>query len=165
MTTERLLAVHLVRQSAELNLHSRRLDQIKNLISWTPVHYGVTLQVADFKRQYSRATHRPVSPSRKYNCHGLTFASRRTWIDEAPEIRKILADDEYVVVSRADVLPGDVVVYYVNGDPEHSGVVVGKDDMAGPLILSKWGVCHEVIHWIPDCPYDAGQVVFYRITT
>jgi len=57
------------------------------------------------------------------------------------------------------------VVYYVDGDVEHSGMVVDKGDIAGPRILSKWGFCHEVIHRIPECPYDAGRVVFYRITT
>jgi hypothetical protein len=157
--------LHLILQTAELDLETRLRNQIKNQISWVPMHYGAQLQVAEHTKQYSRANHRPVGPSRKYNCHGLTFASRRTWIDDALEIRKILQDDEYREVGRADVLPGDVVVYYVDGDVEHSGVVVEKGDIAGPLILSKWGFCHEVIHRIPECPYDARQVVFYRITT
>lgn len=158
------MAMHLVLQSAELKLESRRREQIANLITWTPIHYGAHLQVADLEKVYGAATHRPVSPTRKYNCHGLTFGSRRTWI-ETGEIRKILEQDEYAEVPRADVLPGDVVVYYVDGDPEHSGVVVSKGDMAGPLILSKWGFCHEIVHRIFDCPYDARNVVFYRITT
>lgn len=157
--------MHLILQTAELRLDSRRQNQIRNLISWEPMHYGAMLQVAAHRRRYSTAIHRPVSPTRKYNCHGLTFGSRRTWIDEATEVKKILLDDEYVEVGRGEVLPGDVVVYYVDGDVEHSGVVVDRGDIAGPLILSKWGFCHEVIHRIPECPYDAGHVVFYRITT
>jgi hypothetical protein len=157
--------LHLILQTAELNLHTRNRNQVTNELSWQPMHYGAALQIADHKRQYSRADHRPVGPSRKYNCHGLTFASRRTWIDKALEVRKILQDDEYRVVQPADVLPGDIVVYYVDGDAEHSGLVVDKGDIAGPVILSKWGFCHEVIHRIRECPYDAGNVVFYRIIT
>jgi hypothetical protein len=84
---------------------------------------------------------------------------------ETPEIQKILRDDEYVEVQRKDALPGDVVVYYVDGDAEHSGVVVAKDELGGPVILSKWGFCHEVIHRITECPYDAQRVLYYRVTT
>ena len=94
--------MHLVLQTAELRLDSRRQNQIRNLISWVPMHYGATLQVAAHIRQYPHAVHRPVSPTRKYNCHGLTFASRRTWIDETPEVKKVLLDDEYVEVVSLD---------------------------------------------------------------
>jgi len=155
--------MHLILRSAELDLHTKRQKQIKNLLDWLPMHFGANLQIADLKTKYRRASHRPINPSRKYNCHGLTFAARRTWIEEPTEIKKIIEDDEYVEVRREQVLPGDVVVYYVGGDAEHSGIVVGRDDFAGPLVLSKWGTLHEVIHFVPECPYDAGNVVFYRI--
>ncbi len=60
-------------------------------------------------------------------------------------------------------MPGDVVVYSNSGDVEHSGIVIGKDFV--PLILSKWGPAHEVIHRVNDCPYDSQQVTYYRIKT
>jgi hypothetical protein len=45
----------------------------------------------------------------RYNCHGLTFANRRSWISELSEIPKILHDDGYTQVRDEDVLPGDIV--------------------------------------------------------
>jgi len=81
------------------------------------------------------------------------------------EIAKILNDDDYKTVDRKDVLPGDVVVYYdTTGDAEHSGMVVEVDKL-GPKILSKWGLSHEVVHRVHECPYDVPDVRFYRITT
>jgi hypothetical protein len=34
-----------------------------------------------------------------------------------------------------------------------------------PVVLSKWGPAHEVIHRVNDCPYDATQILYYRIRT
>ena len=62
-----------------------------------------------------------------------------------------------------DVLPGDVVVYFTGGDAEHSGIVVGLDLV--PLILSKWGPAHEVIHRVNECPYDATEISYFRVKT
>ncbi|HTQ59585.1 MAG TPA: hypothetical protein VMI32_05150 [Candidatus Solibacter sp.] len=157
--------MHVILRSVELSLNTRRQRQIKNLLDWLPMHYGAALQVKDLQKKYSRGVHRPVDASRKYNCHGLTFASRRTRIEEAAEIKKIIEDDEYVEINRNEALPGDVVVYYVDGDPEHSGIVVSMEPLAGPLVLSKWGFCQEVVHRIPECPYDARHVVFYRVVS
>ena len=47
-----------------------------------------------------------------YNCHGLTFASRRTGIDETSEILNILGDDKFVKIDISECLPGDIVIYY-----------------------------------------------------
>jgi hypothetical protein len=76
----------------------------------------------------------------------------------------ILLDDEYVRINEADAMAGDVIVYSTNGDPEHSGIVVSRN-AKGTWILSKWGPYHEVIHLVTDCPYDATEIVFYRIVT
>jgi len=150
---------------SELRLDTRCENQIANEINRGPIRFGDALQVDDFKRAHPRALHRPVGPSRKYNCHGLTFASRRTWIWQSSEIAKIIRDDDYEVVDLKDVCPGDVAVYYKDGDAEHSGIVVQKGDLGVPLVLSKWGPCHEVVHLVWQCPYDAGNVVYYRIRT
>lgn len=148
---------------SELRLDTRCENQIANEINRESVRFGDTLQVRDFKNSYGNLLHRPVGPSRKYNCHGLTFASRRTFVWEPSEIAKIIRDDDYEVVEPKDVLPGDVAVYYKDGDAEHSGIVVQMGTMGVPLMLSKWGVCHEVVHPVGQCPYDAGGVVYYRI--
>ena len=146
---------------SELRLDTRCENQVINEINREPVRFGDALATRDFERQYPLGQHRPVGPSRKFNCHGLTFASRRTWIDRPEEIRKILEDDDYEQVD--EVMPGDIAVYYKDGDVEHSGVVLRISEMNVPMILSKWGACHEVVHHFAQCPYDCGQVVYYRI--
>lgn len=78
---------------SELALHTRCENQIANQINREPVRFGDTIAVSIFEKRYPYELHRPVNPSRKYNCHGLSFASRRTWIDNSQEIVKILVDD------------------------------------------------------------------------
>ena len=68
---------------------------------------------------------RRTESSAAYNCHGLTFASRRTRIEKSSAIQTILKDDAYKELSVKEVLPGDIVIYYSDaGDPSHSGIVV-----------------------------------------
>jgi hypothetical protein len=68
----------------------------------------------------------------RYNCHGLTFASRRTWIDDASLVPAILAQDGYAEVPVDKVVAGDIVVYYDDdGRADHSGIV-----MEGPCDAS-----------------------------
>lgn len=151
--------------SAELNLHTCCENQIKNEIDREPPRAGDILASADYQKLFPKALHRPGGPSRRYNCHGLSFASRRTVIWEASEIAKVLADDGYVEVKDfRRVLPGDIAAYTSQlGDIEHSGIVVSVDALFVPSILSKWGMCHEVIHKLAECPYDSSNVKFYRV--
>jgi hypothetical protein len=107
-----------------------------------------------------------------YNCNGLTFASRRTQIWAPADILRILAEDGYSeVVLLADILPGDVVIYFGKADdPIHSGIVVGTSPppLVVPIVCSKWANLSEVIHPFNNCPYmeDVGTrgIVFYRVT-
>lgn len=102
-----------------------------------------------------------------YNCHGLTFASRRTRIWNSDDLRKILKDDRYdEVVDRAEVLPGDIILYFTDtGDIEHSGIVVSKPDgpLLVPRVLSKWGSGCEAIHPANNCPYKFSLTKYYRV--
>jgi hypothetical protein len=151
---------------SELALHTRCGNQIANQINREPVRFGDVLRVRDFERQYGfPCQHRPVKPSRKYNCHGLTFASRRTWIDSPAEIAKIIKEDEYEEVPFEKVMAGDIAIYYVDGDAEHSGIVVSVNELKVPIILSKWGPYHEVVHPVSRSEYDASNIRYYRITT
>lgn len=153
---------------SELALHTRCENQVTNEINREQVRAGDVLQVQAFNTKYRDAIHRPVGPSRKYNCHGLTFASRRTWIHEAQEVRKILSDDEYEKIAPPEVImPGDIAVYFKDGDIEHSGIVVGisPGELRVPIILSKWGACHEVVHRVYESEYDSRNVGYYRIKT
>jgi hypothetical protein len=105
-------------------------------------------------------------PSPIYNCHGFTFASRRTAICEHEEIMKIISEDDYrMVENEDDVQIGDIITYWdkEKGDVEHSGLVVGKEGKY-PLVLSKWGRGKEVLHLYCVCPYDATMVRYYRVS-
>ncbi len=104
-----------------------------------------------------------LANSPRYNCHGLVFACRRTGIYDVGTCQQILKDDRHREVSKVDLLPGDIVLYFRDGDIEHSGVVLKTDDIL-PLVLSKWGKGPEVIHWLSACPYNATNVKYYRIT-
>jgi len=151
---------------SQLALQTRCENQIENEINREAVRYGDVLQVAGLERQYPLEIHRPIAPSRKYNCHGLSFASRRTWIDRTSEIRKIISDDEYQEIHFDDILPGDIAIYWSKqGDAEHSGIVVEVNSFKVPIVLSKWGPCHEVVHHVARCPYDIHKVSYYRIKT
>lgn len=151
--------------SSQLDLHTRCESQVENEIDRGPIRAGDRILSEDYRRDYPDGKHRPTLPSRKYNCHGLTFASRRTWIWKPSEVAKILKDDEYEPLEPTDVLPGDVVIYTQNGDVEHSGIVVSSGGGSPPIVLSKWGMAHEVLHRVRDCPYDAMQVSYHRIRT
>jgi len=115
------------------------------------------------RKRFSRGLFRgEVLPA--YNCHGLTFASRRTCIHEPSDVREILKQDGYKrVTDEKSVMAGDVIIYLSNGDIEHSGVVLMLDGFV-PLILSKWGQTGpEVVHRANDCPYDYSVHEFYRV--
>lgn len=102
----------------------------------------------------------------RYNCHGLTFGSRRTCIDEATSISRILDDDGYKLVDIAGVMPGDIVLYYDHdGTVSHSGIVVMVPDSLPRFVkvVSKWGVVGaEYVHWVHRTPYGL-DYKFYRV--
>jgi hypothetical protein len=109
----------------------------------------------------SLATDRPyvkmrAEPSPVFNCHGLTFASRRTKITDSNAIKTILKDDNWVEISDQEVLPGDIIIYFdQEGDVNHSGIVVRVgDQLHVPWICSKWGVGAEYLHKVGDIPTD-----------
>lgn len=108
-----------------------------------------------------------------YNCHGLTFGSRRTQVTDA--VYPILDDDGFdQLQSEKDVRPGDIVVYCSSrGEVVHSGFVVWRNIVelvpgsktVMPMVWSKWGKGCEMIHSIGDCPYldDGNFTKYYRL--
>ena len=108
-------------------------------------------------------------PTGVYNCHGLTFLSRRAWLGEENEqqtVEMILHDDDYDEIEARQALPGDVILYYYDdGALEHSGIVINNPPTANepePWILSKWGHGGEFIHRYNYCPYHWRNVRFWR---
>jgi hypothetical protein len=156
-----------------LALETRRRTTIANELNLSAMHDGARLQIAEFKLKYVKVRHRDVGPCWTYNCHGLTFAARRTLIHESSEVEKILREDGYIEVGWADISPGDIAIYrtgvLAGAMIDHSGIVVQRDlpingILPEPLILSKWGHCHEAIHRARDCPYSDGySITYYRI--
>ena len=112
-------------------------------------------------------------PTYRYNCHGLTFLSRRANLLEDDEIQRVLDDDGYSEVTPAELLAGDVALYWHRGKIAHSGIILRPrvgypglpppmDSQESPLVLSKWGRQGEFIHWEPWCPYDHERVSYWR---
>lgn len=121
-------------------------------------------QYSRFERNFTSVKFRS-NPNPAYNCHGLTFASRRTAITDNPSLYHILEDDRYEEIQKDNVLPGDVILYFSdNGDIEHSGIVVSEPDryLKIPDVVSKWGRYKEVIHPANNCPYTY-NVKYYRV--
>lgn len=92
-----------------------------------------------------------------YNCHGLTFANRRTCINEPQELDKILKDDGYRKIDMNSVVAGDIIVYKdQDGEIVHTGIVIEITRVLFshmPTILSKWGKGPECIHkfnYVPE---------------
>ena len=123
-------------------------------------------QAPYYERKFPHVKFR-TPPNPIYNCHGLTFASKRTGISLTNALQTIIHDDGYTIVNRDEVLPGDIIIYYSeDGDIEHSGIVVSERDKQWkmPLVVSKWGKYSEVVHLAYDCPYTMANARYYRVT-
>jgi hypothetical protein len=125
-----------------------------------------TNQFRNVEQQYPQVEFRTPAPNPIYNCHGLTFASRRTGIYDIGALQTILGEDGYTEIDRANVLPGDIILYFGDdGDIEHSGVIISEPDkqLHVPKVFSKWGRYKEAVHWAHICPYNF-KVRYYRVT-
>lgn len=116
------------------------------------------------KRIYGKGSWQLRSQRSTYNCVGLVFANRRTFI-EPDEIPMILQDDEYIEVARdTDVMPGDVVIYKnpATDDIIHVGLVLAAEGVFETRkirVLSQFGRIGEYIHDVRDVPEPYGQPV------
>jgi hypothetical protein len=84
-----------------------------------------------------------ASPTRRWrykaNCHGYTFLGGDYWLRNA-QVKQILEDNGWVIVSAEDAQPGDVAIYRDStGTIVHSAIVVGKDLKGHVLVDSKSG--------------------------
>lgn len=165
-----IITTSLSRNYPSIILHTRRglNSEISNEQVDTPLDLWDLHEAEIIKKEHPFATYR-TGPCGYYNCHGLTFASRRTRIFEPTDIMRIINDDNYKLIQENDVLPGDIVMYYQKGDPQHSGIVLDvptkEDHFPRILVLSKWGHGHEVIHAVRDCPYSIScdLIRYYRV--
>lgn len=92
-----------------------------------------------------------------YNCVGLVFAGRRTWI-EPDHLTQILSEDGYSSITEAMAMEGDVVAYTRDdGSIPHVGLIVSKQPVVelarwSITVLSKWGQDGEYLHDLRDYP-------------
>ena len=159
----------ILQEHDTLALHTVQKNDIANNLYRGFPYAGQQKQVDDYAKEYQDCIHRERRPCLRYNCHGLTFASRRTAINDSGQVQRILQEDGYIQIQTQDVKPGDIVIYrkdgFNGGEIEHSGIVVGIDRaglIAVPVILSKWGICQEVIHPANRGPYTSRQE-YYRL--
>ncbi|EOQ90795.1 hypothetical protein LEP1GSC202_2224 [Leptospira yanagawae serovar Saopaulo str. Sao Paulo = ATCC 700523] len=130
----------------------------------------------DYAKQYDTNAIRRHYPTICFNCHGLTFACKRGWIDDA-EIA--LTNDSFLKLNdESIVLPGDIVAYIDINDNSvtHTGIVLSSEENGKAeellsnkkncLIVSKWGRNGEFIHNLHKSPYSESEyrVDFYRFS-
>lgn len=150
-----------------LELETANLNPIINQQSFAKMSpTDIANRRESFRKRFIGAIERRANPTSIYNCHGLTFASKRTGIEDTTQIRKILRDDRYRLVDNAEMMAGDVILYLgPKGEIDHSGIVVERN--AVPIlsiVLSKWGNYTEYLHPIMQCEYYAHEnIEFHRV--
>ncbi len=107
-------------------------------------------------------------PTGLYNCHGLTFATRRTAIPDAETIQAILNDDGYRRIPLSDVQAGDIVIYRDGQEISHTGLVLKTVEgypegttLRRTEVLSKWGQAGEYYHAAGEGPYAKHRVEYW----
>lgn len=96
------------------------------------------------------------SLSNIYNCMGMVFASRRTWI-HTDQLEMILKEDEYRLLNDlAELERGDIAVYRdFEGKVSHVGIVAEaglylNSGQRQVVVLSQWGQAGEFFHSAED---------------
>jgi hypothetical protein len=97
----------------------------------------------------------PLSATALYNCYGLAFASRRSWIIDETEVQKVLADDDFRDLGWDARLwaSGDIVLYYSGEELSHVAVITDKranieTGEVAVRVVSAWGESGEYLHLI-----------------
>lgn len=155
-------------ESVVLNLHTAERNDIENEQFKFISKFELSM-ISSFENDYSLAKFKG-EPTAIYNCHGMTFACKRTGIFSDSEIEKILKDDKYIEIKdEKDVMAGDIIIYYNESGITHSGIVIGIEkgqsvnDLTSVTVLSKWAKHKEVIHNANYSPYSSGLKKYWRM--
>jgi hypothetical protein len=154
MGTGFILPANAARPGEFLALDTRQRRHIENRLSPQIPLKGMLDVAANNERLYSGT--RLVSPSSLYNCFGLVFAARRTWIFDAEAAWRSIKDDGYATVPFSPVHweIGDIVLYCTETDNlTHVAIIVEVvptegDPKRSARVVSAWGNQGEYIHWI-----------------
>ncbi len=151
-----------------IHLASRTGTQLDNLQANKLSRFELSVE-ADLRAQF-RDVHAATFLTGScpvYNCHGMTFASRRTK-PEPEAFTTLLEEDGYRKVGPDEFVQVGGIAIYLDDDDRvaHSGLVVGLVQAYGfdrivPWVLSKWGSGPEVLHRYDYCPYPS-RVDYYR---
>jgi hypothetical protein len=149
-----------------LPLSTSRGNPIRNerVLEYSPAKLKASVDMwSSFARERSIYLR---SISGTYNCMGLAFANRRTWV-LTEELEAILADDGYRKLKNVfEVKPGDLVIYRTplpGQEFRHVGLVLGIERTVQVAkvnrlkVLSKWGSEGEYIHYAEDVPALLGR--------
>ena len=102
-----------------------------------------------------------------YNCVGLIFCSRRAHVD-IEHIDEILKQDGYNEIIMDECVAGDLVLYTLEGEPSHIGLVscvtLFQQRITRLSVLSKWGKDGEVEHDHNHVPVHCGIPTSYYST-
>jgi hypothetical protein len=147
---------------ASIGLSTRRGTNITNERRLERAPAALRAASELWKKEYPNARLR--SATAVYNCMGLVFASRRTWIDPV-HLAAILKDDDYrKLAGPHEVQTGDIVVYLNREDrsASHVGVVVKiEPEIANAswniMVMSQWGADGEYFHFVNDVPKLLGE--------
>ena len=97
-----------------------------------------------------------------YNCVGMIFCSRRAHVD-IDHIYDILNFDGYNQIGQEQLIAGDLVLYTLNNEPSHIGLVSCKSSYE-LRVLSKWGKDGEIEHDYREVPAHCGLPTSYYST-
>jgi len=144
-----------------LPLTTRRGTRIPNEQRLERAPEGLRVARELWESRYPEARVRSLSST--YNCMGMAFATRRTWID-TDHLDMIFGEDGYQRVAEPSrVTVGDILVYRnQSGEAVHVGIVVARIpsvESGGWLttVLSQWGADGAWIHPESHVPTVLGQ--------
>ncbi len=145
-----------------LALQTRARRQIPNYLRVEQPPFRLRAAVETVRRDHPTARLRSATGT--YNCYGLVFANRRTWVDGDNErnIQMILEDDGYRrLQSNETPEPGDVILYRrrSTGELSHAAVVmriVPSVDLE-VHVISQWGAHGEYFHRADDVAAILGE--------
>ena len=145
------------RDRAALQLSTRLGNHIANARRREMAPDARRASVRKWAAEFPQAHLRSITAT--YNCVGMVFGNRRTWVLEET-LELIRNDDGYRMVLTPRV--GDVAVYRRTTDVDHVGIVVEmRPNVATAsyevLVLSKWGAEGEYLHREDQVPQLLGR--------
>jgi hypothetical protein len=154
----------IINPGSESDRQSIQLSTKKNTFIKNERRRGRANQSMEAAREIHSREHLSLkirSLSSEYNCMGLTFASRRTWID-TDQLELILNEDGYRKVDENDAMPGDLLLYLKGNDFTHIAIIIEheydpRESNFMTRVVSQWGADGEYLHKAHDVPDSFGK--------